>query len=125
MKKLNTREARTILGAAMIDDILGLVILAIVSSLVISGIVNLVMVSQIIILAIVFFTGALLIGPWLLRKAVSFFSFLDPWEAKLSIAFLFVMSLSWLATLVQLATIIGAFGSFAGTSLFYVDWYSS
>ena len=111
MKKLNTREARTILGAAMIDDILGLVILAIVSSLVISGIVNLVMVSQIIILAIVFFTGALLIGPWLLRKAVSFFSFLDPWEAKLSIAFLFVMSLSWLATAVQLASIIGAFAA--------------
>ena len=111
MKKLETREAKTILGAAMIDDILGLVILAIVSSLVINGVVNLSMVSQIIVLAIVFFTGALLFGPWILRKAVHFFSFLDPWEAKLSIAFLFVMSLSWLATLVQLATIIGAFAA--------------
>src|SRR6202000_708623 len=36
MKKLRTREARTILGAAMIDDILGLIILAVVSSMVIS-----------------------------------------------------------------------------------------
>ena len=111
MKKLGTREAKTILGAAMIDDILGLVILAIVSSLVINGVVNMAMVSKIIILAVVFFAGALLIGPLILRKAVNVFSFLDPWEAKLSIAFIFVMSLSWLATMVQLATIIGAFAA--------------
>lgn len=111
MKKLGTREAKTILGAAIIDDILGLVILAIVSSLVINGVVNMAMVSQIVVLAIVFFATTLLIGPWVLEKAVKFFSFLDPWEAKLSIAFLFVMSLSWFATLVQLATIIGAFAA--------------
>lgn len=111
MKKLHTRAAHTILGAAMIDDILGLVILAIVSSLVVSGVVSVAMVSQIIFLAITFFLAALLIGPWILRKAVKFFSFLEPWEAKLCIAFLFVMSLSWLATLAQLATIIGAFAA--------------
>ncbi|OYV53796.1 MAG: sodium:proton antiporter, partial [Legionella sp. 21-45-4] len=35
MKKLRTREAKTILGAAVIDDILGLIILALVSSVVI------------------------------------------------------------------------------------------
>ena len=111
MKQLHTREAKTILGAAMIDDILGLIILAIVSSLVIGGVVNLAMVSRIIIFAILFFAGVLWIGPWVLRKSVSFFSFLDPWEAKLCVAFLFVMSLAWLATLVQLATIIGAFAA--------------
>ena len=111
MKKLHTREARTILGAAMIDDILGLVILAIVSSLVIGGVVHMAMVGEIITLAFIFFASALLIGPWVLRLAVRFFSFLEPWEAKFCIAFLFVMSLSWLATLVQLATIIGAFAA--------------
>ena len=111
LNTLHTREARTILGAAMIDDILGLVILAIVSSLIIDSVVHLSMVVQIILLAMVFFAGALLIGPWILAKAVRFFSFLAPWEAKLCIAFLFVMSLSWLATVVQLATIIGAFAA--------------
>lgn len=111
MKKLGTREAKTILGAAMIDDILGLVVLAIVSSLVISGVVSMGMVGQIILLAILFFAGSLLIGPWVLQKAVKFFSFLEPWEAKFSIAFLFVMALSWLATVVQLAAIIGAFAA--------------
>ena len=111
MNTLHTREARTILGAAMIDDILGLVILAIVSSLIVDSVVHFSLVVQIIFLALAFFAGALLIGPWVLAKAVRFFSFLAPWEAKLCIAFLFVMSLSWLASVVQLATIIGAFAA--------------
>lgn len=111
MKKLQTREARTILGAAVIDDILGLIILAIVSNVVVSGVVNLGQIVQIIILASLFFGGALLIGPWVLRKAVRIFYFMEPWEAKLSISFLFMMSLAWIATLVQLATIIGAFAA--------------
>lgn len=111
LKKMRTREAKTILGAAMIDDVLGLVILAIVSSIVINGSVDFMMVMQIIISAICFFAGVILIGPWVLRKAVRFFSFLELWEAKLFIAFIFVMALAWLATLVHLATIIGAFAA--------------
>lgn len=111
MKKTKTREARTILGAAMIDDILGLVILAIVSGIVLTGEVHFLMVSQILIMASVFFIAALAVGPWLLRRAANFFLFLELWEAKLLIAFLFVMFLAWLATLVNLATIIGAFAA--------------
>ena len=111
MKKLNTREARTILGAAMIDDILGLIVLAIVSSLVVKGVISAGMVTQILFLSVAFFAGAVLIGPWVLKKIVSFFSFLEPWDAKLSAAFLFVMILAWLASMAQLATIIGAFAA--------------
>ena len=111
MNKLHTREAKTILGAAMLDDILGLVILAIVSSLVITGIVDTFVVTKIVALSVLFFVGVIFIGPLVLRRAVSFFSFLNPWEAKLSIVFIFVMSLSWLATAVQLASIIGAFAA--------------
>ncbi len=109
MKTLRTREAKTILGAAMIDDILGLILLAIVSSIVINGMVDFFMVSRVVVLACVFFLSALWIGPWVLRKAVTWFSWVSLWEAKLFIAFLFLMSLAWLASMVQLATIIGAF----------------
>lgn len=111
MKKLRTREARTILGAAMLDDILGLIILAIVSSVVINGVVDLMMIMQIIVSALLFFAGAIFIGPWIVRKAAYFLRFLELWEAKLVIAFIFVMTLAWLATLVHLATIIGAFAA--------------
>nr|WP_238587874.1 cation:proton antiporter [Fluoribacter gormanii] len=109
MKKLRTREARTILGAAMLDDVLGLIILAVVSSLVISGAVDPMVVLRIIVSAMLFFAGTLFLGPIVLRKAIHFFRFLEPWEAKLFISFLFIMTLSWLASVLQLATIIGAF----------------
>lgn len=111
MNKLRTREARTILGAAMLDDILGLIILAVVSSVVINGAVDGLMVGRIIIYSLLFFAGTLFIGPLLLHQAVHFFRFLEPWESKLFISFLFVMSLAWLASFIQLATIIGAFAA--------------
>lgn len=109
MKKLRTREARTILGAAMLDDILGLVILAVVSSIVINQSVDPWMVVKIIVSTLLFFAGALLVGPFFLRKAVHLLRFLEPWESKLFISFLFIMILSWLASCVHLAAIIGAF----------------
>ncbi|WP_419420604.1 cation:proton antiporter [Legionella sp. D16C41] len=111
MKKLKTREAQTILGAAMFDDILGLIILAIVSSIVLQGQVNFLMIGQVIILTILFFMLAILIGPWLLNKSIKYFQFLDLWEEKLFISFIFVMFLAWLATVIKLASIIGAFAA--------------
>lgn len=109
MKILRTREAKTILGAAVIDDILGLMILAIVSSIVIRGTVEISVVGHVILLTSVFFILALWMGPWVLRKMVALFSSFDLEDAKLFTAFLFLMSMAWLATLVELATIIGAF----------------
>ncbi|WED41850.1 cation:proton antiporter [Legionella cardiaca] len=112
MKKLRTREARTILGAAMIDDILGLIILAVVSSVIISDVVDFTIILRITISALLFFGAALTLGPFLLRKVVIFFdNFLEFWEVKLLASFIFVMLLAWLATLVDLAAIIGAFAA--------------
>jgi Kef-type K+ transport system membrane component KefB len=109
MKKLRTREAKTILGAATIDDILGLILLAIVSSIVIQGALDMMMLVRVILLVVVFFIGSLWLGPYVLRQMVRLFKFLNVWEAKLFTSFIFVMGLSWLATVVQLASIIGAF----------------
>lgn len=111
MKKLHTREARTILGAAMLDDILGLIILAVVTSVVIHGAVDALMVVRIVVSSVLFFVAALTLGPMVLRRAVHFFRFLEPWEAKLFISFLFIMALAWLASSIQLASIIGAFAA--------------
>ncbi|MCH9762944.1 MAG: cation:proton antiporter [Gammaproteobacteria bacterium] len=111
LRKLRTREAKTILGAAMIDDVLGLIILAMVSSVVLTGIVNIATLGRVLLQVVLFFTGVLLMGPWVLRRMVGMFRFLEPWESKLAISFIFVMALSWLATVVQLASIIGAFAA--------------
>jgi Kef-type K+ transport system membrane component KefB len=108
---LKMRESKTILGAAMIDDVLGLIILAIVSSLVISGAIDFLKVGHIIVSSVLFFSAALLFGSFVLKKLADFFSFFDPWEEKLFISFVFMMGLSWLATCAQLASIIGAFSA--------------
>lgn len=109
MHKLQTRESKTILGAAMLDDVLGLILLAIVSGLVINDGFHLLPVVKIILSAVLFFPVALLVGPWVLRYMISCVQFLEPWEGKLLVSFIFVMCLSWLATIVQMSSIIGAF----------------
>lgn len=121
-KQLATREARTILGAAMLDDILGLILLAVVSSLAVSGSVDYTVVLRIIIASIAFFLAALYIGPIILNKAVLWFHFLEPWESKLFISFLFIMMLAWTASFIHLAAIIGAFA--AGVIL-HEDYFKS
>lgn len=111
MNQLRSREARTILGAAMLDDVFGLIILAVVSSIVINGSVDGLMIVRIIVTSLLFFLFVLFLGPIIVRRAVRFLSFLELWEAKLFIAFLLVMILAWLASFVQLAAIIGAFAA--------------
>lgn len=111
LNQLHTRESKTILGAAMLDDVLGLILLAVVSSIVLSGSVDVMVVLRIILSSLLFFVGVVLLGPWVLRKTIHFFRFLEPWESKLFISFLFVMALSWLASFAQLAAIVGAFAA--------------
>ena len=102
-------EAHVILGAAIMDDILGLLMLAIVTGIVVSGGVDPINVASIIVLSVFFIGGVLLLGPFFLRLVIRLFCQLDLIEAKMFTSYLFVMILAWLANLVGLATIIGAF----------------
>lgn len=111
LHQTQTREARTILSAAMIDDVLGLIVLSVVSSLVIYNTIKFFDLLYIILGVIIFFALVLWMGPWLIRQSVKLLSFLDYWEAKLLTAFIFLMVLAWGAALVNLATIIGAFAA--------------
>ena len=109
MKMQQTEVARIILGAAVFDDVLGLLMLAIVSGIVVTGSVDLVNVAMIIVIATLFLLAAVYLGPLFLRFVVRLFRRLDLIEAKMFVSFLFVMVLAWMANLAGLATIIGAF----------------
>ncbi|MFQ6021110.1 MAG: cation:proton antiporter [Acidiferrobacterales bacterium] len=111
LDQAHSREAHVIIGAAVIDDVLGLVMLAIVSGIVVSGSLELTAVLTTIALAIVFLVFALLLGPYFLDYTIRLVRHLDIVEAKMFISFLFVMALAWLANLVGLATIVGAFAA--------------
>ena len=109
MKKIRTKEARIILGAAMIDDILGLVVLAVVSSLVLQGHLDYGVIVEVLLSSLAFFAISLWLGPKIIRLVFPYTHFLAFWEAKLVVSFVFLMLLSWLASILQLSSIIGAF----------------
>ncbi len=111
LNQRRSREAHVILGAAVIDDVLGLIMLAIVSGIVVSGALELTTVLKIIVLAGLFIVLAFLLGPYFLDYTIRLVRHLDIIEAKMFISFLFVMALAWLANLVGLATIVGAFAA--------------
>ena len=109
LKMDSTKVARIILGAAVIDDIFGLLLLSIVSGIVVSGGIEVGQVLVVIAMTAIFLACAVYLGPWLLKLVIALVRHLDLMEAKMFISFLFVMVLAWMANLVGLATIIGAF----------------
>ncbi len=113
--KLQTREARIILGAAVIDDVLGLLILAVVSGAIQAANtgqpLRAVSVAIITAKSIAFLAGALIIGHFVVPNV---FRGAGRFETRgvllaLSIAFCFLMA--WLAAVVGLAPIVGAFAA--------------
>lgn len=109
MNKQQTLTARVILGAAVIDDVLGLIMLAVVTGIIVSGEFDVAHVSSIVLMSLLFFITAFWLGPKFLNFAIWLVRHLDIVEAKMFISFLFVMTLAWIASLIGLATIIGAF----------------
>lgn len=109
--KLETAAARVIIGAAVIDDILGLVILSVVQGLAATGEVSLLGVGKTTVLAIGFLAVAIVAGqiaaPWLLRAVRAIDIRGGLLLASVSLAMLFAV----LADRVGSATIIGAFAA--------------
>jgi len=117
MNKLNTSEAKIILGAAVIDDILGLIILGVVSGLIEafnsgSGAgISLTSIFAVTLKAFGFLFISILIGN-LVSKHI--FNFIDKLRVRgilflFSIAFAFFYA--YLANLAGLAPIVGAFAA--------------
>lgn len=109
--QLGTREGQIVLGAAVIDDVIGLTILSVVSALVAGGVVSLASITLTAGVSIVFILAAIVIGRLL---APPVFSMLARVEASgtLAIAGLaFAFLIAWIADLAGSATIIGAFAA--------------
>jgi Kef-type K+ transport system membrane component KefB len=108
-------EARVIIGAAVVDDVLGLVILAVVSGVIgaqsAGREISIAAVAAIVGKAIVFLVGALAIGargsPLVFRLGARFQS---P-GVLLTLGLAFCFALSWLAGAIGLAPIVGAFAA--------------
>lgn len=115
LRKLSTREARIILGAAVIDDVIGLLILAVVVGVVAAtnaGIqFSLVGLVWIAIKALIFFVAAFAIGHYVVPPVFRGAGRLNTRGVLLVLAIAFCFFLSWMAAKVGLAPIVGAFAA--------------
>jgi Kef-type K+ transport system membrane component KefB len=112
LNKLQTPEAQIVLGAAVIDDVMGLVILAVVSAIVTTGSVSLMTISWITLKAFLFLFGALVIGQWIAPHLGKLLSKIGTGsDMKFIFAIIFCLFFAYLAHLMGLAPIIGAFAA--------------
>ena len=117
LNRTETREAKIVLGAAVIDDVLGLIVLAVVSgmigSLAASGNaqVELLPVAKIIAEALVFLAGAIWLGRFVHLRALKVGTKFRVPGVPLAMAVSFCFLLSALAGWMGLAPIVGAFAA--------------
>lgn len=111
LDRLQEASARVILGAAVLDDILGLVILAVVTGLVQTGSFSLATAGLILLKALVFLLIAIALG---VRYTPTLLAWVGQAKARGSLivySVLFCVLLAAVAHWIGLATIIGAFAA--------------
>jgi len=115
LDKSKTPEARVILGAAVIDDVFGLVILAVLSGLIMAAQAGAPVaygtVGLIVAKAVLYLGGALALGVLLSPRLFGLASRLNGRGVLLATALIFCFSLSYLASLIGLAAIVGAYAA--------------
>jgi Kef-type K+ transport system membrane component KefB len=113
--KLNTKEAQIILGAAVIDDVLGLIILAVVSGIISAAELGqplaVTSLLRLAAVAFLFLGGSLAAGVFLVPRIVNQLAKLRTAGVMLISSLLFAFSLSYLADVTGLAAIVGAFAA--------------
>ncbi len=115
LKVMNTKESRIIIGAAVIDDIIGMIVLAVVVGMAQSGSLDIISIGEIVLKAVIFVVAIL----FLCSKVVPRF---DRWwrsrfiprpcdinYTMLTVAIIVCFGSAYVADLIGLAPIIGAF----------------
>jgi Kef-type K+ transport system membrane component KefB len=118
LRVLATRTAKIILGAAVFDDILGMVLLAIVAGLASGGGLEWLHLGVLVVEAAVFASFMIFAAPHIVRRIQPGMDRLSTPHAPLVVALLICLLLSWLSARIGMAAIIGAF--FAG--LMFADY---
>ena len=109
--KMGTREAKIILGAAVIDDVIGLIILAVVRDLGAAGAVNWTGVAIKAGAAVAFFAGAIVLGVIFARQLVRVIERMRVSGALIVGAVGFALAWALAAEVAGSATIVGAFAA--------------
>lgn len=124
--KIKTNESKIILGAAVIDDILGLLILAVISAVVAVGSITVGEVGVISFKAISFLVASIAIGLLIAPYMGKLFSKIQAGAGtKVGLALTFCFTFAYLASLVGLAPIVGAFAAGLVLDSVHFKWFKS
>ncbi|MGK4179323.1 cation:proton antiporter [Lapidilactobacillus dextrinicus] len=118
MKELNftqNREASTILGAAVVDDILAVIVLSIMMSFAGQGQIDLVSLTKQLLIQVLYFIGLVIVVKWLTPIIFRVTTMLQVQYATVITALIIAFSLAYLAEVVGLSDVVGAF--FAGVAV--------
>lgn len=108
---LNSKEGQIILGAAVIDDVLGIIVLAVVASLAKTGEVDVNNVILLIVSATGFLLGAILLGNVFNKAFVAVVNLIQTRGEVVIPAFIFAFLMAYLAAAIHLEAILGAFAA--------------
>lgn len=109
--QLKSKEGQIIVGAAVIDDVLGIIVLAVVASLAKTGEIDVVNVIYLIVSATAFLLGSILLGGFF-NKAFS--GLVETLKTRGNIvipAFTFAFFMAFLGNAIHLEAILGAFAA--------------
>jgi Kef-type K+ transport system membrane component KefB len=115
LRRTDSREGRIILGAAVIDDVMGLIVLAVVAGIIQAADRGAafapVTVLWIVGKSLLFLIAAVVVGKWLSRRALRLASRLPGEGLLLSVPLIFCFGMAYLAGRSGLAPIVGAFAA--------------
>jgi Na+:H+ antiporter len=111
LNRLQEPESHIILGAAVIDDVIGLIILSVVTGLTAGQTLTVLGVATTTVIAFGFLGGTLLVGGLLVPPLARAVSRIDLPGTPTMLAVMLAFGLAWLASVVGSAMIIGAFAA--------------
>jgi Kef-type K+ transport system membrane component KefB len=109
--QLKSKEGQIIVGAAVIDDVLGIIVLAVVASLAKTGEVDIKNVFILLISAIAFLFGSILLGGIFNKTFVSLVEKLKTRGNIVIPAFIFAYFMAFIGNAIHLEAILGAFAA--------------
>jgi Kef-type K+ transport system membrane component KefB len=109
--QLKSKEGQIIVGAAVIDDVLGIIVLAVVASLAKTGEIDVANVIYLIVSATAFLLGSILLGSFFNK---TFSAVVEKLKTRGNIvipAFIFALFMAFLGNAIHLEAILGAFAA--------------
>ncbi|MEP0927156.1 MULTISPECIES: cation:proton antiporter [Cyanophyceae] len=111
MQQLSSKEGQIIIGAAVLDDVLGIIVLAVVASLAKTGEIEILNVAFLIAGAATFLVGSIFLGRLLSPYFVMVVNQMRTRGQVIISSLIFAFVLAYIAAAIQLEAILGAFAA--------------